>query len=163
METTLGFTGAAWALFGAAIAALGGAAGSAIGITYVARVGAGVLSEDPEKFGPVLILAAMPGTQGFYGFVAAFLVLIFFNLFTDPTIPPAVGTDVFFACIPVAGGCLVSAIFQGMTCAAGATMVGRRVEAVGRAIILSALVETYAVISLVITISLLLVARAAMG
>ena len=47
----------------------------AIGISFPAKAAAGVLSEDPSKFGGLFLLVVLPGTQGFYGFVAAFLIV----------------------------------------------------------------------------------------
>lgn len=159
MKLFLFFAGAHWALMGAGIAFVGGAVGSSIGITYAANVGSGVLAEDPEKFGRILPIVAMPGTQGIYGFITAFLVWTFFlrdpKLIADAT----VGFQVFLACLPVAFGCLTSAIFQGLTGTGAASLIGKRPEAGGRAIILPALVETYAVLALIITMLLLLEIR----
>lgn len=156
MKFFLFFAGTHWALMGAGTAFIGGAIGSSIGITYAANVGSGVLAEDPDKFGRILPIVAMPGTQGIYGFITAFLVWTFFlrdpKLLADAT----VGFQIFLACMPVAFACLVSPIFQGLTGTGAASLIGKRPEAGGRAIILPALVETYAVLSLIITMLLLL-------
>lgn len=151
-----GLTGNHWALFGAGLAFIGGAIGSSVGITYAANVAAGVIAEDPEKFGRLLPIVAMPGTQGIYGFITAFMVWIFF--IQDPKLlkEAEIGLQVFFACLPVAFACLVSGIFQGLTGTGAAALVGRQPESSGRALILPALVETYAVLSLIITVLLLL-------
>lgn len=146
-----GLTGFQWALFGAAAAFVGGGAGSAIGITYVCNVASGILVEDPDKFGTMLPLMAIPGTQGIYGLITAILVTIFFSL---DTLPGSSGLLVFFACLPVAFVCLVSAIFQGLTAASASAMVARRTEELGKALVLPALVETYAVFALILTIYL---------
>lgn len=161
METLLGLNGLHWALFGGGLAAIGGAIGSAIGVANASKTGLGVLTEDPDKFGSVLILAALPGTQGFYGFIVALLVFVFFNLSTNPQVSLAAGPAVFFACLPAAAGLLVSGIAQGWTSQSAIMLVGRHGEATGKAIIFPALVETYAVTSLVVTVFFLLVARAA--
>lgn len=162
METLFGLSGIQWALFGGGLAAAGGAVGSSIGVATASRVGAGVLSEDPNKFGSVLILTTLPGTQGFYGFIVALLVFVFFNLGSAPDLPLNVGVLAFFACLPVAIGAMASAIAQGWASEASILLVSRRVEATGKAVIFPALVETYAVTSLVVTIFYLLVARAAL-
>lgn len=156
MEKFLLFTGMHWALFGAAIAFIGGAIGSAIGITYVANVGAGVLSEDPEKFGRILPLVAMPGSQGIYGFITAVLVWVFFLQDAKSLVDANVGFEIFLACIPVAIACLFSGVYQGITGTGAAGLIAKQAEAGGRAIIFPALVETYAILSLVICILLLL-------
>ena len=159
MDTFLVFAGSHWALMGAGLAFIGGAIGSSIGITYVANVGAGVLAEDPDKFGRILPIVAMPGSQGIYGFITAVLVWVFF--LRDPKLlaDPVVGFQVFLACLPVAFACLVSAVYQGLTGTGAASLIGKRAEAGGRAIIFPALVETYAILSLVISIILFLTIR----
>ena len=67
--------GLVMALLGAAIAASAGI-GSAMGVAIAGKAGNGVLSEKPELFGKVLVLQAMPGTQGIYGFLVAVLILV---------------------------------------------------------------------------------------
>lgn len=150
-STWAGLTGWQWAVFGAALAFIGGGMGSAIGITYVSNVASGVLVEDPDKFGSLLPLVAMPGTQGIYGLITAILVTIMFDL---PKVSAHTGMMIFFACLPVAFVCCVSAIFQGLTSASATGMVARRTEELGKALVLPALVETYAVFSLILTIFL---------
>ncbi|MDD5448689.1 MAG: V-type ATP synthase subunit K [Actinomycetota bacterium] len=150
-STIGGLTGFQWAILGAALAFAGGGAGSAMGITYVANVGSGILVEDPDKFGPLLPLLAIPGTQGIYGLITAILVTIMFDL---PKLSASTGIMVFFSCLPVALVCLVSAAFQGLAAASSSAMVARRTEEAGKALVIPALVETYAVFALILTIYL---------
>lgn len=152
-----GLAGADWALLGGGMAAVLGGIGSAIGITIASAVVSGIVTEDGEKFGKLLPIAAMPGTQGIYGFISAVLVLIFFGIFGGEVgLEAAGGFKVFLACQPVAWLCLVTAIYQGKTGAAAAGIVARRSEDSGKALILPALVETYAVLSLIVTILMML-------
>jgi V/A-type H+-transporting ATPase subunit K len=152
-----GLAGADWALLGGGIAAILGGVGSAIGITIASAVISGIVTEDGEKFGKLLPLAAMPGTQGIYGFISAVLVLIFFGIFGgDVGLEAVGGFKVFLACLPVGLLCLVTAIYQGRTAAAAAGIVARRSEDSGKALIFPALVETYAVLSLIVTILMML-------
>lgn len=146
-----GLTGWQWAILGAALAFVGGGMGSAMGITYVSNVASGVLVEDPEKFGSLLPLIAIPGTQGIYGLITAILVTFQFDL---PKLTGHTGMMVFFACLPVAFVCFISAVFQGLTAASATGMVARRTEELGKALVLPALVETYAVFALILTIFL---------
>lgn len=146
-----GLSGYQWALLGAALAFIGGGIGSAIGITYVSNVASGILVEDPDKFGTLLPLTAIPGTQGIYGLITGILVTVFFDL---DKLSGYSGLMVMFACLPVAFVCCVSAIYQGLTAASAAAMVARRTEELGKAMVLPALVETYAVFSLILTIYL---------
>ena len=67
--------GLSWALLGAALAALGGGMGSAAGVGIAGQAAAGVVAEDPGKFGKVLILQLLPGTQGIYGLLVAILLI----------------------------------------------------------------------------------------
>ena len=69
------FTGQLLAIFGAVIAFLIAGIGSSKGVGMAGEAGAGVLSEDPSKFGSVVILEALPSTQAIYGFVIAFLII----------------------------------------------------------------------------------------
>lgn len=163
METVLGLSGFHWALLGAALATIGGGIGSAIGITYIANVAAGIVTEDAEKYGPVLPLVAMPGTQGIYGFVAAVLVIMFFGLLggEGAKLTAQEGFQIFCACLPVCFTGMLSGIFQGMTAMGAAGMVAKRTEEAGRALIFPVFVEFYAVLGLIVSILLLMSIQAA--
>jgi V/A-type H+/Na+-transporting ATPase subunit K len=159
-DVILGMSGAEWALFGAGTAAILGGIGSAIGITIAASMVSGVLSEDDTKFGQLLPIAAMPGTQGIYGFIAAVLVVVFFNILGgNVDITAHQGLQIFFACQPVGFLCLVTAIYQGRTGAAAAGIVAAGKKA--PALVFPALVETYAILALIVTILMLLGLQAA--
>jgi len=149
--------GLAFALLGSALAIGLAGIGSALGVGIAGEAGAGVLTEDPNKFGQVLLMQALPGTQGIYGLLAGFWVLIKLGLFggTPADITVAQGLQILFACLPIAIVGLLSGISQGKTSAASIGMIARRPEETGRAIILPAMVETYAVLSLLATILLL--------
>jgi V/A-type H+-transporting ATPase subunit K len=142
------------AIFGGVLAVFLCGIGSSIGIGYVGQESAGVLSEDPEKFGKLILLVALPGTQGFYGLVTAFLVIMKTGLLGGnvANIPLDKGLNIMLACCPIAFAGLFSAIHQGKVCAAGAAMVAKRPEEMFKGIMFGALVETYAVVGLVTTI-----------
>jgi V/A-type H+-transporting ATPase subunit K len=159
MQTVLGMSGFQWAELGAALAFIFGAIGSSVGITYVANVSSGILAEDPDKFGRLLLLIAMPGSQGIYGFITAFLIWVFFLSNPKSVANPQIGVQVFLASLPVAVACLISAIYQGRTGAGAAGIVAKKEEAAGRAVVLPGLVETYAVLSLIISILFLIAIR----
>jgi len=146
--------GLAVAIAGGALAAILGGIGSAIGIGYAAQAANGVLSEDPERFGSLLILVALPGTQGVYGFIGAFMVLQKIGIFGGEIITLTLqqGLQIFFAALPVAIACLVSAIWQGKVCTAGIEMVAKRPAEAAKAMIYGILVEFYAVLGLIVTI-----------
>jgi V/A-type H+-transporting ATPase subunit K len=146
------------AILGACLAVALAGIGSAIGVGLAGQASAGVMSEDPEKFGRLLILVGLPGTQGIYGFVAAFLTLMRLGLIgagdtVALTLPQA--WQVFFACLPVAIAGLVSAIHQGKVCAAGVEMTAKQPADSGKAMVMGIFVELYAVLGFVITFLLL--------
>lgn len=145
--------GLAIALLGAAVAAVPAGIGSAIGIGMAAQVANGVLAEDPKKFGNLFILVALPGTQGFYGFLGAFLAIMKLGLLGE-LLPISFwqGVQMFASCVPVGVAGLVTAIWQGRVCASGAELVAKRAGEGTKAVIYGAMVETYAVLGLLVTI-----------
>ncbi|HBT40065.1 MAG: V-type sodium ATP synthase subunit K (Na(+)-translocating ATPase subunit K) [Thermotoga sp. 50_1627] len=145
------------ALIGAALGAAFGAIGSAKGVGMAGEAAAGVLAEKPELFGTVLILQALPGTQGFYGFIGAFLILLRLGVLGGnfPELTLAQGLTVFAVSIPLIFGLFVSGIWQGKASVAALQMVAQRPQTTGQAIIIPALVETYAILSLITSIILL--------
>lgn len=149
--------GLALAILGSAFAVIFGGIGSAIGIGLVGQASSGVMSEDPEKFGSLLILVALPGTQGIYGFLSAFLVILKLGLTGEAvvTLTTFQGLQIFMTCLPIAFTGLISGIHQGKVCAAGVYMVAKQPKDMMKPVILAALVETYAVLGLLITIILL--------
>lgn len=141
--------GEIWAILGAAIAFLVAGIGSSKGVGVAGEAGAGVLTEDPGKFGPVMVLEALPSTQAIYGFVIAFLILG--NIGTEP-LALQKGLFLFTAGLPVGIVGLVSGIWQGRVAAAGINMVAKRADGMGRAIILALMVEMFAIISFIVSI-----------
>lgn len=137
------------ALTGAALAALVAGIGSAWGVRIAGESAAGVVSENPDVFGQCLVMQLLPGTQGIYGFLIAFIVLLKTN-FLGGMVPLTVsqGLSFFVGCIPIAVVGLISAVFQGKVAAAGIGMTGRNAELGGRGITMTVMVETYAVLAL---------------
>ena len=67
--------GIVFALTGTALAALMPGIGSAIGVGIAGEAAAGLTTEDPGKFSKALLLQLLPGTQGIYGLLVAFIML----------------------------------------------------------------------------------------
>lgn len=155
-------SGMVYALMGAAAAVVLSGIGSAIGIGYTASASAGVMTEDPRNFGKYLILVALPGTQGIYGFVAAFLVVVKLQLTNmaaaaqiAANMTTAHGLQILYACLPIAFAGLVSAIHQGKVCTAGVALTAKQPAESGKALVFGVFVEFYAVLGLIITIFVL--------
>ncbi len=145
------------AIAGAVLAVALAGVGSAIGVGLAGQASAGVMSEDPEKFGKLLILVGLPGTQGIYGFVAGFLAMMRLGLIGGESVElaSAQAWQIFFACMPIAVAGLVSGIHQGKVCAAGIEMTAKQPEASGKAMVMGIFVELYAVLGFVVTFLLL--------
>jgi len=152
--------GLALALAGAGLAAFMAGIGSSIGVAIAGKSATGVLSEKPERYGQMFLLVVMPGTQGFYGFLAAFLVMLNLNFFGTGGVPEVsvkLGLQVLAACLPVAFAGLISAVQQGKVCAAGILMTAKRPEMAFKAgVVYAVMVEVYAVLGLLVTMFILL-------
>ena len=110
-----------FAMLGAAIASGLAGTGSAKGCGVAGEAAAGVIAEDPSKFGLTLLLQALPGTQGIYGTLMAFLVLNKIGAISGNfvNIDAVTGMLIMFSCIPVGLVGWTSGYAQGKTCAAG--------------------------------------------
>jgi len=149
--------GLALSILGAAIAAGLAGIGSARGINIASRVGTGVLSEDPAKFGSTFPLVMLPSTQGFYGFVIAIFILFKVGVFGKlAPLTLANGLHIFFASLPVGVVGLLSAIYQGQVSAAGIELVAKRPTEMVKGIIYAVMVETYAVLAFLVSLLIIL-------
>ncbi|MBQ8738569.1 MAG: V-type ATP synthase subunit K [Clostridia bacterium] len=147
------FTGTNIAIVGAALAAILSGIGSAKGVGIVGKAASGMLSEDPSKFGQAMVLQALPGTQGIYGLVTAFLILWKAGfLGGSVSLTVAQGSFYLMVSLPIAIVGLASAIIQGKVAAAGVNLVAKRPGELVKAITSAALVETYAIFALLISI-----------
>lgn len=144
--------GMVYAILGAMLAATLAGIGSAIGVSIAGHAAAGVTSEDPDKFSKILILQLLPGTQGIYGLLIAFIVFIKVGLFAGGiALTVNEGLTLMAGCLPIAFVGLLSAVHQGKVAASGVGLVAKRPEESGKAIIMAVMVETYAVLALLIS------------
>lgn len=145
--------GVPMALLGAVLAALMAGIGSTIGVGMAGEAAAGALTEDPSKFGKVLILQLLPGTQGIYGLLIAFLTLSNIGILGGSAdISFAKGMLYFFACVPMGFVGLWSAKRQARASVASINLISRKPDQFGKSIILPAMVETYAVLALLVSL-----------
>ncbi|MBQ9162560.1 MAG: V-type ATP synthase subunit K [Clostridia bacterium] len=150
------FSGTNIALLGAALAVVLPGMGSAKGVGIVGEASSGLLSEDPSQFGKALALQALPMTQGVYGLVAAFLIVfrlgVFNKNFDANALTFAQGGYFFMAALPIAIVGYYSAIRQARVSASGISLLAKRPDQLGKAITSAALVETYAIFALLVTL-----------
>ena len=145
--------GVVLSLLGAVLAALLAGAGSAVGVGRAGEAAAGVVTEDPSKFGKVLILQLLPGTQGIYGLLIAFITLSQIGILGgDSNISLAKGILYFLACMPMAIIGYWSALKQSRASIACIGLIAKRPDQLGKAIIFPAMVETYAILALLVSI-----------
>ena len=109
--SSIGSNGQILAGIGAVLATLIAGIGSALGVGRAGQAGAAVIAEDPDKFGSVLVLQLLPGTQGIYGLLIGFVIASKAGLLGGGAdISTAAGLQLFFAALPIAFGGLLSAI-----------------------------------------------------
>lgn len=146
--------GMALALLGAVLAALLAGIGSAIGVGMAGQAAAGVVTEDPGKFSKLLILQLLPGTQGIYGFLIAFLTLSQIGVIGGDSVEVSTTKGMLYllACLPIAFVGLWSAIRQAKAAVSCIGLIAKRPDQLGKAIILPAMVETYAILALLVSI-----------
>jgi V/A-type H+-transporting ATPase subunit K len=155
------FSGGALAIIGAALAVGLAGIGSAKGVGMAGEATAGILSENPNLFGKCFVLMALPMTQGIYGLVIAFLIVMKAGLFEGGmeailSLSVAQGAYYLMAALPIAAVGLISALKQARVAVAGINLLSKRPDQVGKAITSAALVETYAIFALLISVLLVL-------
>lgn len=138
--------GKALALLGAAIAAALACVGSAKGTGITGEAGAGLVSEDPEKSGKVMIMQVIPGTQGLYGFVIFFLA--YMKVTGMDAVSVAQGMEIISACLPIGIGGLLSAIAQGKVASASINILAKKPDDWSKGMIMCIVVEFYAILCL---------------
>jgi V/A-type H+-transporting ATPase subunit K len=141
---------------GVVLAAALAGVGSAVGVGMVGRSAAGVLSVDPKKFGKLLLLVALPGTQGVYGFVIGFLLL---GRVQAADLAAATGSvfawKAFLAGLPVATTGFLSAIAQAQVCVSGVSLASKQPTAAAQGLILAVFVEFYAILGFLVSFLML--------
>ena len=147
IETIAQHGGQVLAIIGAALAVGLAGKGSSIGVGLVGEAAASLTTEQPEKFGKALVLELLPGTQGLYGFVIAFLIFTKISGGLDLM----QGLYLLGAALPVAIAGLSSGIAQGKVAAAGIQVLAKNPEHNTKGIVLAAMVETYALLGFVLS------------
>lgn len=142
--------GFAIGIVGVALCVLLCGVGSAIGLYKTGSAAAGVLGENPKKFGKVLVLVLLPATQGIYGFIIG--IIASSKLGVDFT--AAQGWAMCGAVLPMALSGLITGIFQGKSAVNCIYAVGKQDSLGGKLIIYPAMIEFYAILGLIVSIML---------
>ena len=138
------------ALLGAVLATVGGGIGSAWGVGLAGQAASGVTAEDPEQFAKVLILQLL---QGIYGLLITFVTLTKIGVLGGTAVTDTnTGLLLMLACLPIAIVGLISAYHQGRTSVAAIGIVAKRPDQFGKAMLFPAMVETYAILALLVSI-----------
>jgi V/A-type H+-transporting ATPase subunit K len=122
---------------------------AALGVSMPGIAAAAVSAEDPKKFSKVFVLQVMPGTQGIYGFVAAFLIM--FVVYPKLATTGVGGLTILLATIPAILQGFTS-YSQGRVAVAGVSAVAKRPEVFGQTMMYIVTVELYAILGLLATI-----------
>jgi len=142
-----------WGFFGAALATILAFIGSARGVNIAGEAAAGLITENPSMFGKIVIIENLPATQAIYGLLIAFVTCSKLGLFSDSLaeITLVQGAFLFLACLPIGFVGLFSAIFQGRTAAATISILTKNPNETSKCILITAMVETFAIFALLIS------------
>ena len=119
---------------------------SSIGTAITGQAAVGAMKKNGGAFGSYMILSALPGSQGLYGFVCFFLVQ---KGLTDPTMVQ--GAAIFGAGLLVGLVNIAASIHQAKVCANGIAAIGNGHDVMGKTLILAAFPELYAILTVAAT------------
>ena len=120
---------------------------SAVATARCGMAAVGAMKKNSGAFGSYMILSALPGSQGLYGFVGFFMV----NAFLVEDMPLITGVGIFGAGLLMAIVTLSSALFQAKVCANGIAAIGNGNDVMGKTLILAAFPELYAILGVAAT------------
>lgn len=117
--------------------------GSAIGTALGGMTTVGALRKNKDAFGSYLVLAALPGTQGLYGFGGFYILQGYLN--TNITLLQGAGILGAGIALGLAG--LLSGMFQGRVCASGIDAIGSGNKVFAQTLIMAVFPELYAIVA----------------
>lgn len=124
--------------------------GSAFGVSIAGNAAIGALKKNSSAFGNFLVLTALPGTQGLYGFAGYFMFQNIFGILT-PEMTSIQAAAIFGSGLAMGLVCLVTAYRQGQICANGIVAIGQGHNVFGNTLIVSVFPELYAIVALAAT------------
>jgi len=141
-----------FAILGASVAVLLSGMGSARGVGIASEAAAGVVTDDPSKFGKLLVLQLLPGTQGLYGLIIGIMVMLNVGILGGSAPQSAAeGLMYLAACLPIAIGGYFSAASQGRVAVAGCNIIAKKPNESSKAIVSASLVELYALLAFIVS------------
>ncbi len=141
-----------FALLGVAVAVVLSGMGSSKGVGMASEAAAAVIADDPSKFGKLLVLQLLPGTQGLYGLIVGVMVLLNIGILGgEPVTDTIVGAQYLIGCLPIALSGYFSARSQGRVCTTGVNLVAKRPEESSKAIVSASLIELYALLGFIVS------------
>ena len=137
------------AYVGLAIMLIFSGVGSAIGVSKGGNATVGALKKKPDGFGSYLLLSALPGTQGLYGF-AGFFIINSQGIISDE-MTMLQGMAILSAGLMLGFVGFFSALNQGGVTANGIAGIGSGYDVFGKTMILAVFPELYAIIAFAVT------------
>lgn len=128
--------------------------GSAIGVSIGGNATVGALKKNDEAFGSYMLLSALPGTQGLYGFAGFFIVNNQMQAFIQDGVMQIglyQGVAIFAAGLALGLVGLLSGIRQGQVCANGIAGIGAGYDVFGKTMVLAVFPELYAIVAFAAT------------
>ena len=117
--------------------------GSAMGTAIGAMTTVGAMKKRSESFGSYIVLSALPGTQGLYGFAGFFIL----QDLISPEMTLLQGAGILGGGLGLGLAGLVSGLFQGKVCASGIDSISSGNDVFGQTMILAVFPELYAIIA----------------
>ncbi len=146
------YLGIVLSIVGAAIATVFAGIGSAKGVGGAAQASMGVLSEDSSKFGKMLVLTLLPGTQGLYGFIVGFLILVNCGVLGGDMPTTGMGLAYLGASFAIGIGGMISGFAQGKAAVSGIAMSAKDDSNFSKAMVSVTLVEIYALLAFIVSL-----------
>lgn len=144
--------GMVFALLGVAFAVVLSGMGSSKGVGMASEAASAVVADDPSKFGKLLVLQLLPGTQGLYGLIVGVMVLLNIGILGGEVITDwVIGLEFLMACLPIGLAGYFSAKAQGRVCTTGVNLTAKRPEESSKAIVSASLIELYALLGFIVS------------
>ena len=144
--------GMLFAILAATLATVLAGIGSAKGVGGAAQTAMGVLSEDSSMFGKMLVLTLLPGTQGLYGFIVGFIIMISCGILGGDAPSLAQGLSYLAASLAIGIGGMISGFAQGKAAVAGISMCAKDEKNFSKAMVSITLVEIYALLAFIVSL-----------